>query len=84
MNWWHKAREAGRKQLSGTKAGQPAATLRSHLMTQAETMMGLQVRLESFKMFGHGDLTDIKDVLQKMAQGLLQFQETVRALGAIG
>lgn len=85
LTWWTKARDAARKLLSAkSQQGAGAQGLVQHLLSQTDKMFELQMKAESFKMQGFGVLLDVRDVLQKMAQNLVDIQETLRALQAMG
>lgn len=53
-------------------------------LSQTDKMFELQMKAASFKLQGFGVLATVRDVLQRMAHNLVDIQETLRALQAMG
>lgn len=84
LTWWSKAREQARKQFSQGPQGDAQRQLRQHLVQLTDRLFSLQTKLEHVKMVGTADFNDVKDMLTKMGSGLVEVQETLRALCAMG
>ena len=84
LTWWSKAREQARKQFNQEAPGDAARQLRQHLVQLTDRLFNLQTKLEHVKMVGSADFNDVKDTLTKMGSGLVEVQETLRALSAMG
>ena len=84
LTWWTKAREQARKQFSQGPQGDAQRQLRQHLVQLTDRLFSLQTKLEHVKMVGTADFNDVKDMLTKMGSGLVEVQETLRALSAMG
>ena len=84
LTWWSKAREQARKQFNQEAPGDAARQLRQHLVQLTDRLFNLQTKLEHVKMVGSADFNDVKDTLTKMGSGLVEAQETLRALSAMG
>ena len=83
LTWWSKAREQARKQFSQGPQGDAQRQLRQHLVQLTDRLFSLQTKLEHVKMVGTADFNDVKDMLTKMGSGLVEVQETLRALCAM-
>jgi len=58
--------------------------LRQNLVDLTDKLFTLQTKLEHYKMVGYGDMGEVKQHLGSMANGLVELQECLRALSAMG
>ena len=84
LAWWAKAREAARKQFTTSASSSAAMQLRQNLVDLTDKLFTLQTKLEHYKMVGYGDMGEVKQHLGSMANGLVELQECLRALSAMG
>lgn len=83
LSWWSKARSSAQKCMSsGTGPG--AQNLKNTMVQQVEKLLAVQMKLEHLKVLGHGAPSEVKAALTHMGQGLVELQETLRALSAMG
>ena len=76
------------KQLANSLPHQRAAvrpcSYAKNLVDLTDKLFTLQTKLEHYKMVGYGDMGEVKQHLGSMANGLVELQECLRALSAMG
>ena len=85
LSWVYKAKETSRKAIQNCNSQSPlVSSVKAALKGKMEELVSFQLKLEEFKTFGSGNLQDVKRVLSGASNGLVEIQEAIRALSAMG
>lgn len=61
--WLNQCKTSAKKALGGNSTGQTSNFMKANLKTKTGEMISLQSKIEEFKIFGSGDLQQVKNLL---------------------
>ena len=83
-NWWAKARECARKALSSNSTSSAGLELKKQCQNKISQMFNWASQLDQMKFQRVGDLQQAKTLLQNFAKGLVEIQDLLKGLQAMG
>lgn len=81
--WWTNVRKASKSCLDGATSNPTTVSLRQQMHGKLSEMFNAQVQLERIRMFGQGNVGEIKTILNTFVTDLVQVQEMIKGIQAM-
>lgn len=84
LEWVKKAKESVKKVLQSPVSGHTGQALKSQLKSKIEMVLRHQMALEEFRICASAPMSAVRQCLQETTQCLVEVQELIRAIHALG
>ena len=80
LGWWANVGKAPKSCLDGSTSNPTTVSLRPQVHGKPGEMFNAQAQLERFRMFGQGNVGEIKTIVNTFVTDLVQVQEMIKKI----